>query len=62
MSNVDTVQEIYAAFGRGDVPAILEHLRGGGPHFQGCWVLEFLSGRNHSLVSHGGISADNSTG
>ncbi len=43
-------------------PAILEHLRGGGPHFQGCWVLEFLSGRNHSLVSHGGISADNSTG
>ncbi|MFN8130782.1 MAG: nuclear transport factor 2 family protein [Solirubrobacteraceae bacterium] len=26
MSNVDTVQEIYAAFGRGDVPAILEHL------------------------------------
>ena len=26
MANVDTVQEIYAAFGRGDVPAILERL------------------------------------
>ena len=26
MSNVDTVKEIYAAFGRGDVPAILDHL------------------------------------
>jgi hypothetical protein len=26
MSNVETVQAIYAAFGRGDVPAILEHL------------------------------------
>lgn len=25
-SNVQTVQEIYAAFGRGDVPAILAHL------------------------------------
>jgi uncharacterized protein len=26
MSNLDTVQQIYAAFGRGDVPAILGHL------------------------------------
>ena len=26
MSNIDTVKEIYAAFGRGDVPAILEKL------------------------------------
>jgi ketosteroid isomerase-like protein len=26
MSHIETVQEIYAAFGRGDVPAILEHL------------------------------------
>ncbi len=26
MSNLATVQGIYAAFGRGDVPAILEHL------------------------------------
>jgi uncharacterized protein len=26
MSNVQTVQEIYAAFGRGDVPAVLERL------------------------------------
>ena len=26
MSNVHTVQEIYAAFGRGDVPAILSRL------------------------------------
>lgn len=26
MSNTDTVQEIYQAFGRGDVPAILEKL------------------------------------
>lgn len=26
MSLADTVQQIYAAFGRGDVPAILEHL------------------------------------
>lgn len=26
MSNVDTVKEIYGAFGRGDVPAILEKL------------------------------------
>lgn len=26
MSNVDTVKEMYAAFGRGDVPAILEKL------------------------------------
>jgi len=26
MSNVDTVKEIYAAFGRGDVPAILDKL------------------------------------
>jgi uncharacterized protein len=26
MSNIETVQEMYAAFGRGDVPAILEHL------------------------------------
>lgn len=26
MSNVQTVQEIYAAFGRGDVPAILSRL------------------------------------
>lgn len=25
MSNVETVQQIYAAFGRGDVPAIVEH-------------------------------------
>jgi ketosteroid isomerase-like protein len=26
MSNVDTAKEIYQAFGRGDVPATLEHL------------------------------------
>ncbi len=26
MSNLDTVKEIYAAFGRGDVPAILDKL------------------------------------
>lgn len=26
MTNIETVQEIYAAFGRGDVPAILDHL------------------------------------
>lgn len=26
MSHVQTIQEIYAAFGRGDVPAILAHL------------------------------------
>ena len=26
MSNADTVKAIYAAFGRGDVPAILEHI------------------------------------
>jgi len=26
MSNADTVKAIYEAFGRGDVPAILEHL------------------------------------
>jgi ketosteroid isomerase-like protein len=26
MSHKETVQEMYAAFGRGDVPAILEHL------------------------------------
>jgi uncharacterized protein len=26
MSHLDIVQDIYAAFGRGDVPAILEHL------------------------------------
>jgi ketosteroid isomerase-like protein len=26
MSNIDTVKAIYEAFGRGDVPAILEHL------------------------------------
>ncbi|HXG58001.1 MAG TPA: nuclear transport factor 2 family protein [Thermoanaerobaculia bacterium] len=26
MSHIDTVREIYAAFGRGDVPAILERL------------------------------------
>lgn len=26
MSNIATVQSIYAAFGRGDIPAILEHL------------------------------------
>lgn len=26
MSHLATVQDIYAAFGRGDVPAILEHL------------------------------------
>jgi ketosteroid isomerase-like protein len=26
MGNLETVQQIYAAFGRGDVPAILEHL------------------------------------
>ena len=26
MSNVQTVQEIYGAFGRGDIPAILSHL------------------------------------
>ncbi len=26
MSNVETMQQIYDAFGRGDVPAILEHL------------------------------------
>jgi ketosteroid isomerase-like protein len=26
MSNVSTIQEIYGAFGRGDVPAILERL------------------------------------
>lgn len=26
MSNVQTVQEIYAAFGRGDIPAILDRL------------------------------------
>jgi uncharacterized protein len=26
MSNAATVQEIYEAFGRGDVPAILEHI------------------------------------
>ena len=26
MSNVQTVQNIYAAFGRGDIPAILAHL------------------------------------
>jgi uncharacterized protein len=28
MSNVETVQQIYEAFGRGDVPAILERLAG----------------------------------
>lgn len=27
MSNLQTVQDIYAAFGRGDIPAILERLR-----------------------------------
>lgn len=26
MSNLETVQTIYSAFGRGDVPAILDHL------------------------------------
>lgn len=26
MSNVQTTQEIYEAFGRGDVPAVLQHL------------------------------------
>jgi ketosteroid isomerase-like protein len=26
LSNLTTVQEIYAAFGKGDVPAILDHL------------------------------------
>ena len=26
MGNLDTVQQIYAAFGRGDIPAILERL------------------------------------
>lgn len=26
MSNVDTVKEMYAAFGRGDIPAILDKL------------------------------------
>ena len=26
MGNLETVQQIYAAFGRGDVPVILEHL------------------------------------
>lgn len=26
MKNVDTVKGIYAAFGRGDIPAILEHV------------------------------------
>ncbi|MCM1982070.1 nuclear transport factor 2 family protein [Lyngbya confervoides] len=26
MGNITTVQQIYAAFGRGDIPAILEHL------------------------------------
>ena len=26
MSNVDTVKDIYAAFGRGDIPAILDKL------------------------------------
>ena len=26
MSNVDTVKEMYEAFGRGDVPAIIEKL------------------------------------
>ncbi len=26
MSNADTVKGMYAAFGRGDIPAILEHL------------------------------------
>lgn len=26
MNRIDTVQQIYAAFGRGDVPAILQHL------------------------------------
>lgn len=26
MSNVDTVKKMYEAFGRGDIPAILEHL------------------------------------
>ena len=26
MTNIDTVNEIYAAFGRGDIPAILERL------------------------------------
>ena len=26
MSPIETVQQIYAAFGRGDVPAILQHL------------------------------------
>lgn len=26
MSNIQTVQTMYAAFGRGDIPAILEHL------------------------------------
>ncbi len=26
MSNIDTVKAMYEAFGRGDVPAILEHL------------------------------------
>jgi hypothetical protein len=25
--------------------AILEHLRGGGPHVRGCWVMEHLTGR-----------------
>ncbi len=26
MSNIKTVQDMYAAFGRGDIPAILEHI------------------------------------
>ena len=26
MSNADTVKQMYAAFGRGDIPAILEHV------------------------------------
>jgi hypothetical protein len=28
-----------------DEPTILGHLRGGGPHVRGCWVLEMLIGR-----------------
>ena len=29
MSSVETVQQIYEAFSRGDIPAILEHLADG---------------------------------
>lgn len=52
--NISTVQSIYAAFGRGDVPTILEHLRDdvdwehAAPDFDVPW-LQAGRGREHVL-------------